>query len=180
MFGLAGAAPRAPRSRAGGALPRRLGQAACAVFSSCCEIPGSLGPRRRETRASSPDLSLRGSPALACDGDPGVGYGRKGNAGLFFILLCNPPAHTQVRRPCRMAEGRVCTGRRGKNFRKMSTCFIRMTGTGTQKRTCAALPQEPLHSPDLPYCDKTVNHKELCIFLGTFNPPFFFILTATM
>ena len=80
-----------------------------------------------------------------------------------------------------MAEGLVCTGRRGKTFQKVSTCFTRMTSTGTQKLTCAALlPQEPLHSPDLPYCDKTVNHKELCILLGTLNPPFFFILTATM
>ena len=61
MFGLAGAAPRAPRSRAGGALPRRLGQAACAVFSSCGEIPGSPGPRGRETRASSPTCRL-GAP----------------------------------------------------------------------------------------------------------------------
>lgn len=117
MLGRAGAAPGLRRAALKGPSPWRLCQAACPRSSGGGPIPSPLSdPGGREGNAGFlPGLSSpRGSTALARGCDPGAGWGRTGNAGLVFNLLCDPRAHARVMGAWGMAAAQcTCLGVRG-------------------------------------------------------------------
>ena len=152
--------PRAPPSRAEGALPMAA-------------LPSGLPPVLR--RRPNPQPALRPRRAggkrglsprtLVASGLHGPGArlrprSRLGKDGQRRPRLQSVVRSTRTRgswgpggwpRPSAHAWG---CGVGGAAFWRVNTCLARETGTGTQKLTRAApLPQEPLHSPDLPFFD---------------------------
>lgn len=180
MLGRAGAAPGLRRAALKGPSPWRLCQAACPRSSGGGPIPSPLSdPGGREGNAGFlPDSRRLGAPrpwrAAGIPEQAGEGPATQASSSICCAI------HARTRgswgpggwpRPSAQAWG---CGVGGAAFWRVNTCLARETGTGTQKLTRAApLPQEPLHSlTHLFLISKTADHKELCIWLGSFKPTF--------
>lgn len=160
-MGRAGAAPRAPRSRAGGALPiggsaKRPAPGPPAAAQS---PPCSPTPKAGEKRGLSPWILVASGlhgPGAQLGSRSWLGKDGKRRPPFQSVVQCtrayagqegleDGPSPVQALGGCGVGS---------EGFWRVNTCLARETGTRTQKLTRAApLPQEPLHSPGLPFCD---------------------------